>query len=343
MDTPPTTPNTIPPAPIEGGPERHIRTFESDVKALGQNVPLPSAEKTVPLETYEGDFLDRVKETKASTLSVLAAEQDLAPRTAQVLTPPKQFSRKNLFYGIAGGVLLVAGGIGVYIAYTQYQSASAPVVPAPTISAPIFVDEREQVSGTGTALVQAITKSTARMIAKGSVRLLYPKDASTGVFSSLQLSAPGALLRNINNTESMAGVVNVSGVQSAFFILSVGAYSETFAGMLSWEQLMPRDLAALFPPYPAPAPAPVATTTASTATSSSKAVVATSTPVIAFPAPAAFHDEVVANHDVRAYLDTAGREVLLYGYWNQTTLVIARNSAAFTEILGRLATSRAQP
>jgi peptidoglycan hydrolase-like protein with peptidoglycan-binding domain len=66
---------------------------------------------------------------------------------------------------------------------------------------------------------------------------------------------------------------------------------------------------------------------------------ATTTP----PAPLVtigFRDEVVANHDVRIYRDGEGRSVLLYGYWNQTTLVIARNPPSFTEILQRLATSR---
>ena len=53
-----------------------------------------------------------------------------------------------------------------------------------------------------------------------------------------------------------------------------------------------------------------------------------------------FFDEVVANHDVRIYRDAEGRSILLYGYWNQTTLVIARDPSAFAEILGRLATSR---
>ena len=55
-----------------------------------------------------------------------------------------------------------------------------------------------------------------------------------------------------------------------------------------------------------------------------------------------FVDEVVRNHDVRVYRDATGKSVLLYGYWNQTTLVIARDVAAFTELLQRLATSRAQ-
>lgn len=338
-------------------PKRYIRTLAGDMEAVkrgeipnlaprGASVPppaqpapapaplptvepipvlAPKAPAITPLETYAGDFSERVKETQASTATILAAEQDAAPVSAE--EAPQKSPLSNILYGVGGVVLLIAGGIGVYLAYGRYLSASAPILLAPTARAPIFVDEREQISGTGTALLQEIEQSVSRQLASGAARLLYLEDASAaGVFSALQLPAPGALLRNISGAQSMAGVVNIGGAQSPFFILSVTAYGETFAGMLQWETSMPRDLAKLFPPYAAPAPSvPAATSTR--------------------PAPAltpAFRDEVVSNHDARVYRDAAGRVVLLYGYWNQTTLVIARNAAAFTEIIGRLATSRAQ-
>src|SRR3972149_10212256 len=120
MDTPPTAPTT--PSSDSEQPKKYIRTFAGDIEALGKGeVPNLS-----PLQTYEGDFLDQVKETKASTVSVLAAQQDLAPHVSPMQAPPKEFSRSNLLYGIAGGILLVVGSIGVYVAYTKYLSSSAP-------------------------------------------------------------------------------------------------------------------------------------------------------------------------------------------------------------------------
>ena len=116
--------------------------------------------------------------------------------------------------------------------------------------------------------------------------------------------------------------------------------------MLAWEPTMPSDMSALFPPYPSPVSiTTAATTTTATTTSKTKsktpAKAATSTPPAPVIAPA-FHDQVIDNHDARIYLDALGRSILVYGYWNQTTLVIARDPAAFTEILGRLATSGTQ-
>jgi hypothetical protein len=267
---------------------------------------------------------------------------------------------------VGGVVLLIVGGGGVYLGYAKYLVKTAPVVLAPVISSPIFVDETVRLSaGTSDALLSEIQQSIANPPALSSVRLLYTDLATTtgnDVFSRLQFSAPAVLLRNIKSRESMAGIVNMAGTPSPFFILSVTSYPDTFGGMLSWEPRMPEDISALFPSF-APTPPPVmqvsvlaTTSTTTTATTTSKQSnvtssktkgkviqkVATSTPPVPLPPlppRPAFHDEVISNHDVRVYRDSEGRSVFMYGYWDKTTLVIARDVVAFTEILRRLSTS----
>jgi hypothetical protein len=323
-------------------------------------------EKPSPLKTYTSDFLQRVKERRASKATIIAAEQD----SGQARPVLAESSRSSLFPIIAAILLFVAGGIGVFLAYLHFQSKTAPVAPAPVISAPIFVDERTNISvaTTSALLLQAMQQSLAQPLAQNSVRLLYSNLATTtgkSVFSMLQLPAPDVVLRNVVVEKSMAGIVNAGDAPSVFFILSVSSYPDTFAGLLSWEPLMPHDLAVLYPPYPqaaVPAPEiapqiPIATTTATTTapktTKTSKTkmtapppAAATTTslvqPTLALPPSGSFRDEVVDNHDVRIYRDTGGRSVMLYGYWNKSTLVIARDPAAFTEILRRLATTPTQ-
>ena len=358
--------------------EKYIRTFAGDMETLKKGgvpdlVPLtpppatdissqipipapisipqapiaraPEAPKTSPIETYANDFSQRMKETQASTATVLAAEQDAGPRVPQPLVPEKKFHWNSRI--VIGVTLLLLGGTGIYIAYTRYLTNVSPIILAPTVSAPIFVDDREKISGTGPVLLQAIEQSVSRPLSVGSVRLLYMANTTDtdSVFSALHVSAPDILLRNVNATGSMVGVVNTGSAtaaaagsnQSPFFILSVISYSNTFSGMLSWEPLILRNLEALFPAYPEEiSTSPIATTTLATTTPKT-------TVRLPRPAPASvptFVDEVVANHDVRVYRDAAGRSVLLYGYWNQTTLILARDAAAFTEIVQRLATSR---
>ena len=371
MDTKAATPESP-----SGGkePEKYIRTFAGDMELVKSGVtpdlapltpatapetppPPPHPEQVAPLtplipakkpppepfplKTYSGDFTDRMKETRASTATVLAAEQDSATRVSQPTSPEP--SRISLPYLLASAALLIAGVVGVYVAYTQYRAAQQPVVVALPEPTPIFVDERETVSGTGIALIQAMQTSVSRPLAAGTVRLLSLTSTTTSVFSALAVSAPEVLLRNVSASGSMAGVIHIAGAQSPFFILSVASYSDTFAGMLAWEPVMPLYLADLFPPYTA-VEAPISAATTTTATTTPK--VASPTPGLQVVAPTApppairFFDVTIANHDARVYRDPSGRVVLVYGYWNATTLVIARDAATLTELLTRLATTR---
>ena len=286
--------------------------------------PQPEASPT-PIQTYAGDFRARMKETSASTTSIVAAEQD-APRAPSVpaSTEASVPDSRNLWYIIGGAALLIIGLIGIYFSYSKYLATNALVTVAPTATTPIFVDSREQVAGTGTALMQAVVSSVGKPLTLNTVRLLsYDTATDASVFGALGLHAPGALLRNLSTAGSMAGIVSAGSGQSPFFILAVTSYSATFSGMLSWESTMQSELAPLFPLYPPP-------------------FMATSTSTTTPEAPSVrtgFRDEVVSNHDVRVYRDATGRSILIYGYWNQGVFVIARDPAAFTEILARLATS----
>ncbi|MFA6969656.1 MAG: hypothetical protein WC217_03615 [Candidatus Paceibacterota bacterium] len=363
---------TVPATPSKGVPEKFVRTFAGDLETLKQGgvpdlVPLdasqpsakdrlvtasaipdviptpppapapqmpeeptytPPAPEVSPLKTYQGDFSSRMQDTHASATSILAAEQDRRVREVpQVVAQTEEKSSRNgLPCVIAGVVLLIVGVVGAYIGYARYQKAVTPVAPEVTVAAPIFVDDREQISGQGTALFTAIQKSVERSVAPNAVRLIYTASSTQGsIFSALLASAPEILPRNVIASSSMAGVVNAGGTASPFFILSVTSYSNTFSGMLWWEVMMPRDLAILFPAYPS-----ASTTTATTTLMTSRTLTPQSN----------FHDDVINTHDVRIYRDAAGNSIVLYGYWNETTLVIARDANAFTEILERLANSR---
>lgn len=298
-------------------------------------VPKKPEEVATPLKTYSDDFRQRLNDTHASTATVLAAEQDAGPHEEVAEETPKQNTR-NYWYIAAGIFLLIAGGGGVYLAYSRYLTAVTPIVVGPAAVAPIFVDNTEVISGSGNALVQAIVQSVAKSQPPNTVRqLTVVGESSTNVFSLLNLPVPGIVTRNIRETGNMAGVVNTNGAQSPFFILSVDLYSATFSGMLSWEPSMQQDLKSLFPPYLAPA-----AVASSTAASTTPTQAASTTATIMVKGK--FRDETISNHDVRIYRDALGKSVLLYGYWNQQTLVIARDAAAFAEILDRLATSHAQ-
>ena len=118
--------------------------------------------------------------------------------------------------------------------------------------------------------------------------------------------------------------------------------------MLSWEPTMLQSLEPLYPLYPEPVASVVTasttqTTSSTTTKTSPKKIVEAPAHPVASPvldpsaAQAQFIDEIVANHSVRALKDNSGRTIVLYGYADQETLIIARDEAAFTLLLARLA------
>ena len=299
-----------------------------------------------PFHSFSSDFADRIDEQHASPFSVLAAEKDSAPRKA---SPQKK--RGALLPVIAGIVLVLAGIGGVFAAY-RFMTATAPV---PAISAGSYLivpDEKIALSGSGSSLLQALAQQASQSIPENTVLLTYTTSASTsaqgivqapesgGAFlAALKLSAPDILLRNINPS-SMIGIVNDGNQTRAFFILRVDSYQSTFAGMLQWEPNIGSTLASLYPAYPVPVqvtPVVTATTTATTNTKTVVKIATTTVVTTALPLTSPqFIDEVVANHNARALKDYAGRTILIYGYADQQTLIIARDEGAFTLLLGRL-------
>lgn len=294
--------------------------------------PVPERPKDAAssaLHTYTSDFADAVETQGATSATILAAEQDAA--APQV---PQEKHGYNIALILGAIVLMVLGAAGAYYAYVQLGKPTSVAV-SPLTPARIFVDERQLVHGTGGTLTVAVEQSVEAPMAANTIRLLYTESGtSTGhsVFSALQMPAPDILLRNIDAASSLAGIVNVSGLQSPFFILAVQSYGDTFSGMLTWEPRMFASLLGLYPLYPATAPPPIMASTTATSTAPVR-------PVQSIPV-GAFKDEVVANHDTRVLRDTTGRTLIIYGYWDQHTLVIARDETAFSEIIGRLANSR---
>jgi len=289
----------------------------------------------IAIKTYEGDFSDKVKETHAAPATILAAEQDAAPNMAKVMSAlPIPEQKKPTLMIVGGAVLVLLGIVGVFFAYEHYSSITN-VILAPTIPSPIFVEEKQPISGDSTTLIRGMEQSVSHSLTNGTVRLLYTESATStnnNVFAAMfKNQASDILLRNLNTSGNMSGIVNIGGNQSPFFILSVTSYNDTFAGMLSWEPLMPHDLALLFPAYPE-----------QTAQNTPDIPDWMKAPFSPKSPSVVFQDDVIDNHDVRVFKDSKGRTILLYGYWDQNTLVIARDNAAFSEIVRRLSVAHKQ-
>lgn len=294
-------------------------------KPAAPPTPAPAAESPSPLHTYTTDFADRIDEKKASTFSVLAAEKDAGPRAVS-MTP----KRNVVLPLIAGVVVLLVGVGGVYAAY-QFTNRipGAPIVAG--VPSLIVADENKELQGTGSELLASLVQLSNEPLLANNVVVAYLTQASSTdatlrvpepgatLIRALPLRAPDILLRNIAPI-STVGVVHAGNESRVFFALQATSYERTFAGMLSWESVLPEVMKDIYPPY---TEAPVE---------------GTSTPAVLPSTPStSFVDAVVANHDVRVLRDSRGRSRMLYGYKDRETLIIARDEDAFTLLINRVA------
>jgi hypothetical protein len=307
--------------------------------------PTKKAEGDAPqrLHTYSSDFADRIDLKDASTFSVLAAQADATTGPMRPAAPRKPFPARQAVLIALGIVLLAGGSAGAYGAYGYLKERSALAPAQPVVPSLVFADEYKELSGSGLALQSSLAALAMEPLVDGNALVVYLTAATTTesgkavseplpggyLIQALALPAPSILFRNIEET-STVGIIRASGEQRPFFVLAASSYERTYAGMLTWEPLMARDLATFYPLYPAPE-APVSTTTAST------------TPIAPSVQPAAltrFADAVVANHPVRVLKDAAGHSLIVYGYADKATLIIARDEAAFEALLARIAAKR---
>lgn len=209
----------------------------------------------------------------------------------------------------------------------------------------IFADQEARIEGSGRELRQALLSLSDRDLGEGEVVLAYATYSTTtkngvvempvsggALLAAMELPFPQIVARNIAD-EASIGMIRAKGEIRPFFILRVSSYERTFAGMLSWERTIKDDLASF---YPAFTRAPIEVVSAATSTATSTKPVATSSP--AQPVfIERFRDDIVDNHDVRVLRDEENNTLMVYGYRDKTTLVIARSEEAFREVVRRLA------
>lgn len=320
-------PPPIPPKPV----------FEEPIAPPPAPIPPVVRENDTlsPLHTYKSDFADQIDQKGASAFSVLAAQQDAKPAQAPAA------KKKNVVLVSAAVALIVFGGVGLATAVWYVMRANT--VPGGALSAPslVFADEQIRLTSSGPDLMSELAALASSPLPEGNVLVVYLSESTTtskgsvtevplaggALISAMELPAPDILLRNIS-PESTVGIVHAGEETRPFFVFRVTSYERTFAGMLSWEVSMARDLALLYPARAAGSLSPSGTT----------AAIGTSTPAYVEPVRplAAFADAIVANHDVRVLRDTKGQTLMLYGYAQKDLLVLARDEAAYAALIARL-------
>ncbi|MDB5237046.1 MAG: hypothetical protein JWL88_148 [Parcubacteria group bacterium] len=340
----PPAPEPVPPAPLPTPAPLSIPPVAPPIAAalaaketsrgfsFFKRKPKPAAPSPAAanLHTFKSDFSDHIDAQKASTFSVLAAQSD--ERETRAASPKPvvlKSKKKSQLPLILSATLLVVLGIGVLGGAYWFVTLRSPAAAIPfTVPSLIFADEKVELPSGAASLAEGLMQVAQQPSVHGNVIVVYPVTSTSGkkgiihtpqpsgpAIKQIFISAPDILLRNIDDSSTM-GVLNAGNANAPFFILKVTSYERTFAGMLGWEPAMGANLAMLYPSTPA------------------QAMGSSSAPQV-ITAPH-FVDATVANHDVRILKDAANTTVLLYGYRDKQTLIIAKDEAAFTALLVRL-------
>ena len=237
-------------------------------------------------------------------------------------------------------ILLGIGGLGTVWYLIAYDSNEQTALGVPSL---IFADEKMELVGPDYR--QQLVDAANQPLVEGNVLITYVTNASTtatgitkepqpgGVLMRLlDLRAPDILLRNVD-LSSTIGVVSASGETRPFFVMRVTSFERTFAGMLGWESRMVQDLSDFYPPYAELAPSELTETATSTSPVPAPAVATQ---------PTEFVDAIAANRDVRVLRDRFGRSLIMYGYIDRQTLIIARDETSFSVLATRLAATSGQ-
>jgi hypothetical protein len=345
---PPPRPEPVPPvpAPVFAPPVESVPRMPPVSRTASAAEPLPFVPQPEPrsalpplttaqpepapsgFHSYSTDFADRIDTNSASTFSVLAAQSDAG--RLSVPTPAKKSSIVPVLVGI---LLIIVGSGAVYGAYQIFIKTGPVPTAGASVPSVIPVDEKKELQGTGRDLRVALASAASEPLVSGNVLQTYITSASStpggilaipqpaGAFiAALNLQAPDILLRNIT-PDGTVGIVHIGTETRPFFVIRTSSYERSRYGLLSWEPTMIDALAPLYPPYPAAATLGTTTPTQTLSTIS---------------APTGFTDAIVANHDVRVLRDEQGRSLIMYGYFDKETFIIARDEGSFSEIIRRL-------
>ncbi len=308
-----------------------------------------------PLRTYQSDLAFAMKSQNTSAVQMVAREQDRGSQ-GMVTTMPKnpnqsglvqqQSSLPKIVFAIA--IILFVGGVGFlgYAAYVRFAPSlpslaslvpsfsekpapQKPNTPAPvvtrTISRPLVSAEVARDVSVMQTSPAALTVTLAPFRSESGFTRLDLFRATTSVPLVTADFLPGfgrnalpELLRSFEPRFAF-GYFAHQNESDAYLILTTRSYSQTFAGMLSWEKDLVRDLGKL-----------VMTPAREDAY---RARVAETKSTL-------FTDDVLSNKDVRVARNTDGSVFLVYGFLDIETVVITTSEQAFVEVIDRVRTAR---
>jgi hypothetical protein len=324
--TPPTPPAPavepkLEPIPVPVAPPMPMPKFEPK-PLVPEEKPLPPMPEMPQLATMAHDVPEPVK-----VRQVISNNYE----------PERKFPIKNILIVLISILLVGGGGYAAYYLYTVSPVANitAPVtVTSNTANSIIKADSHVTVPIDNTNAISIFSK-VGSVIAKNTkpntitdIVLTEKQNGSTIKVSGPQMLAkfnitpPDTFIRSMTDDWMLGSYTDETGQPSVFIITTTNFFQNAFAGMLSWEKVMPDDLKQ----YLLPTSSDINTSsTTPTETQSQFA-----------PILGKFEDHIVRNKDVRTFITTGGQTLFMYSFIDNDKMVWSTTEAALSEIIKRL-------
>lgn len=281
-----------------------------------------------PLRTYRGDVEETMKETRASVVSIAAAEEARRAKVGGRIADAPARSRLGLI-AIIVSIFLVLGGI----ALVSFFVLRTPAATSERITPPsfIYVDQADEEDATETSRSELMTTlvvdRTNTALPLGLMRqVFFTKKTGTStrtLISSQEFlrtvapEAPGALLRTLDEPFMIA--IHVFEGNQPLLMFKADSYEQAFSGMIAWEETMQEELSPLFTRTPRPKAPGDTTPDAAIQFLSSR-----------------FVDRIVDNRDTRVIEDARGNILLLWTFLDRATILITTNEYTLREVVSRI-------
>ncbi len=315
--------------------------LSSSAKASTPIQPLQSGDNSLKnksiIRTFKGDMESVIQADHLSSINIAIAENEkmhskinMEQKAASEELVPEVSSNysKNKIIIFISIILILIGVAGIVVTFLIKGQNSNPAIWVQELPSLITTEYKNELN------IDTVAKGKFVVTLSGKINdspLPVNNFSNTYITTS---TSTGKRLLNSGEFISLAGLkipeimkrtllpdlmVGTYSLEKnlPFLILKTTSFENTYAGMLTWEKTMEKDVRILFklPGY-----------------ENSQGILdeLTPTPVKSFV------DKVIVNKDTRLVKSDAGQTILLYGIIDKETIVITVNEEAFKEIINRL-------
>lgn len=274
-----------------------------------------------PIRTFSTDLAQAVRKDEMTVIKVAMAEQKRRAQEEEQYSPR---SKKNRTFLTIGIILILITIIGVVVIYFVKKNRLPEIVPAEVVIPSLInteVTTNIEVGGLGEGKIVELTRATMGNVSgtDGQIANIYFTDSRDGTkklistnsfLASIKSEVPEPLTRTLLNN-FMLGIYTKNNATHPFLILKTNDFQIAFANMYIWERKLFSDF---YLSFNLPGDEEAFTNK--------------------------FSDQLVENKSTRTLKRDDGTIILMYGFANDYTIVIADSVETYKEILRRLQTIR---